>query len=251
MEFSFLFKYDILTIKEKLFGEDGTILMNKKDTKINRNDMLELTRRMTLSRNCFVRAAGAYIDDEGYIDNTFNVNFKNMSKHDQQVNLDLAKTIPFSKTNEQLKRYKFPEGDMAYDSIHKLLMALSQYGLKDDLPVQTLCEQLAEGICSTRDSSNGTNRLQGQEFGIYIYHGIYDIPKKGSDHSEQWESEEIYSFLICVVAPVDKDYNAGTPKCGFIFPAFEDRSAEPGKIDVFFEIPEHPDEGFLNRIIEQ
>ena len=101
--------------------------MNKKDTKINRNDMLELTRRMTLSRNCFVRTAGAYIDDEGYIDNTFNVSFKNMSKHDQQVNLDLAKTIPFSKTNEQLKRYKFPEGDMAYDSIHKLLMALSQY----------------------------------------------------------------------------------------------------------------------------
>ena len=53
-------------------------MMNKKDTKINRNDMLELTRRMTLSRNCFVRAAGAYIDDEGYIDNTFNVSFKNM-----------------------------------------------------------------------------------------------------------------------------------------------------------------------------
>lgn len=70
-------------------------MMNKKDTKINRNDMLELTRRMTLSRNCFVRAAGAYIDDEGYIDNTFNVSFKNMSKHDQQVNLDLAKTIRF------------------------------------------------------------------------------------------------------------------------------------------------------------
>lgn len=92
-------------------------MMNKKDTKINRNDMLELTRRMTLSRNCFVRAAGAYIDDEGYIDNTFNVSFKNMSKHDQQVNLDLAKTIPFSKTNEQLKCYKFPEGDMAYDSV--------------------------------------------------------------------------------------------------------------------------------------
>ena len=144
--------------------------MNKKDTKINRNDMLELTRRMTLSRNCFVRAAGAYIDDEGYIDNTFNVSFKNMSKHDQQVNLDFAKTIPFSKTNEQLKRYKFPEGDMAYDSIHKLLMALSQYGLKDDLLVQTLCEQLAEGIYSTRDSSNRTNHLRGQKFGIYIYH---------------------------------------------------------------------------------
>ena len=29
--------------------------------------MLELTRRMTLSRNCFMRAAGAYIDEDGFI----------------------------------------------------------------------------------------------------------------------------------------------------------------------------------------
>ena len=74
--------------------EDGIILMSKNCIRINRNDMLELTRRMTLSRNCFMRAAGAYIDEDGFIDNTFNVNFKNMGKHDQQVNLDLAKTIP-------------------------------------------------------------------------------------------------------------------------------------------------------------
>ncbi len=37
---------------------------------INRNDMLELTRRMTLSRNCFSRIAGAYMDAEGYEDGT-------------------------------------------------------------------------------------------------------------------------------------------------------------------------------------
>ena len=130
-------------------------------------------------------------------------------------------------------------------------MALSQYGLKDDLLVQTLCEQLAEGICGTEDKPNRTNHLCGQEFGIYIYHGIYDIPKKGSDQSEQWESEEVYSFLVCVAAPVDKDYNAGKPKCGFIFPAFEDRSAEHGKIDIFFENPDCPDEGFLRKILER
>ena len=39
---------------------------------INRNDMLELTRRMTLSRNCFMRAASAYVDEVGFIDNTLN-----------------------------------------------------------------------------------------------------------------------------------------------------------------------------------
>lgn len=35
---------------------------------IDRSDMLELTRRMTPSRNCFGRIAGAYMDREGFID---------------------------------------------------------------------------------------------------------------------------------------------------------------------------------------
>ena len=34
---------------------------------IDREDMLELTRRMTVSRNCFSRIAGAYMDEEGFI----------------------------------------------------------------------------------------------------------------------------------------------------------------------------------------
>lgn len=43
--------------------------------KINREDMLELTRRMTVKRNCFDRIAGAYLDEEGYVDATFNRHF--------------------------------------------------------------------------------------------------------------------------------------------------------------------------------
>ncbi len=42
---------------------------------INRDDMLELTRRMTSARSNLVRIAGAYIDEEGYIDGTFNTSF--------------------------------------------------------------------------------------------------------------------------------------------------------------------------------
>ena len=66
---------------------------------------------------------------------------------------------------------------------------------------------------------------------------------------KSFDIQSDFSEILRPDAPVDKDYNAGTPKCGFIYPAFEDRSAEPGKIDVFFEIPEHPDEGFLKSLI--
>lgn len=204
---------------------------------INREDMLELTRRMTLSRNCFYRAAGAYMDPEGYIDNSFNVNFRNMGTHDKKLNLELAKTIPFSKTNQQLRSFEFPKGDLAYDSIHRLLMALSQYGLKDDLLVQTLCEQLAEGIHIP------------QEYGIFVYHGLYDVPVKGSDKEEQGESEEVFRFIICAVARVDKDYNAAKPELGFLFPAFENRSSDPSRIDIYSLDADKPDEEFVRKLL--
>ena len=70
---------------------------------INRDDMLELTRRMTLKRNCFDRIAGAYFDDEGFVDGTFNRHFQKLSVRERQANLNIAKAIPFSDTNVQLK----------------------------------------------------------------------------------------------------------------------------------------------------
>ena len=49
---------------------------------IQREDMLELTRRMTLSRNSFTRIAGCYIDSEGEYDGSFNTNFLKLSASD-------------------------------------------------------------------------------------------------------------------------------------------------------------------------
>ena len=49
---------------------------------INREDMLELTRRMTPSRTSFTRVAGGYMEPDGEIDESFNVNFLNLSAAD-------------------------------------------------------------------------------------------------------------------------------------------------------------------------
>ncbi len=46
---------------------------------INREDMLELTRRMTPNRHCFDRVAGAYMTADGEIDDTFNIHFLKLS----------------------------------------------------------------------------------------------------------------------------------------------------------------------------
>lgn len=46
---------------------------------INREDMLELTRRMTPARTSFTRIAGCYVDADGDFDGSFNINFLKLS----------------------------------------------------------------------------------------------------------------------------------------------------------------------------
>ena len=75
---------------------------------LKREDLLELTRRMTISRSNIIRIAGAYMDPEGYDDGTFNVSFFDLSAKDKEKNLELAKAIPFAETNEAIKEYAFP-----------------------------------------------------------------------------------------------------------------------------------------------
>ncbi len=83
----------------------------EKRMNINREEILALTRRMTVKRTSMTRIAGCYADAEGFIDGTFNVNFLKLSPAEREKNLELAKTVPFAQTNQNLKRYVFPESE--------------------------------------------------------------------------------------------------------------------------------------------
>ena len=70
---------------------------------IDRDAMLELTRRMTPERTCLRRMAGAYFDENGELDNTFNIFVRGLKPPELAKNLAIAKAIPFGRTNDQLK----------------------------------------------------------------------------------------------------------------------------------------------------
>ena len=68
--------------------------VRKEERMINREDMLELTRRMTLSRTSITRIAGCYVDRDGDFDGSFNINFLKLSASERTKKLKLAKEIP-------------------------------------------------------------------------------------------------------------------------------------------------------------
>ena len=204
---------------------------------INREDMLELTRRMTPARTCFDRIAGAYINDMGEVEDSFNVHFGKLSGSEKSRNLALAKAIPFAKTNEQLKEYTFSEKAKGKDSIYTLLRAIQQCGLKNDALMELLYEQIADGF------------PVDYEFATFVFHGIYDVPVKAKDKESLWDSEEVYDFIICTVSPMAGEYEPAEPVFGFLYPAFSDRSADAEKIDIFHANPECVEEGLLYKIL--
>lgn len=190
-------------------------------TRINRDDMLELTRRMTPARTSMTRIAGSYMDKDGFIDGTFNTNFLKLKNSEKEQNLAIAKTIPFSPTNQNLKRYKIPKEAYTPGGIRQLLLGIKSCALKNDALLESFYEYIAENYHANHD------------YAVYLFHNTYDIPLKAADHESLWESEEIYEYIICAICPVSGDYEPGKPECGLLFPAFNSRTEDPDYIDIY------------------
>ena len=136
---------------------------------IDREDMLELTRRMPVSRNCFSRIAGAYMDEEGFIDGSFNTHILKLSGSEIEKNLNIAKTVPYSNTNVNLKNYRLDQGARKPGSIMQLLEALRQCELKNDALLYSLYEYIGERY------------KPGYPYAVYLFPGSYAVHTKGKD----------------------------------------------------------------------
>lgn len=188
---------------------------------IQREDMLALTRRMTVKRTSFTRIAGCYADADGFIDGTFNTSFLKLADRDKEKNLAIAKAIPFAQTNQKLKRYPFPKEAMGKEGVWQLLMGIRACGLKNDALLDVFYELVTENYQSEKD------------YAVYLFHDRYDIPAKAADHERLGESEQMFEYIICAICPVSGDYEPGMPECGFLFPAFAEGGAILNYVDVY------------------
>lgn len=205
---------------------------------INREDMLELTRRMTPSRTSITRIAGCYVDKESEFDGSFNTNFLKLPPSERAKNLKLAKAVPFSETNVNLKKYEFSQNARKPGGMWQLLMAMRECGLKNDALMDTFYDIVME------------NYHTESGYAILFFHDRYDIPAKAADKERLWESEEVFEYLICVICSLEGEYEPGSPECGFLFPAFTDRSGDLNHIAVFQADPAHPHREIPERVLQ-
>lgn len=186
---------------------------------INREDMLELTRRLTSARTNLVRLAGAYIDEEGFIDGTFNTNFLKLKGEEKNRCLNMAKTVLFADTNKDLVSYEIP--GMKKDSIWQLLYALRDCELKNDALLLDLYEIIAEQY------------PVGHTYAIYVYYGVYDVPAKARDKEQLEDSDEVYQYLVIAISDTDDEMTPNLPHAGLLYPAFTKRSTDLSHVNIY------------------
>ena len=46
-------------------------------------------------------------------------------------------------------------------------------------------------------------------------------------------SEEVYTYLLCSISPLEGEYEPGKPEFGFLYPAFRDRTTNEEYINIF------------------
>lgn len=69
-------------------------------------------------------------------------------------------------------------------------MSLVECNLEDDEMVENVYSSIAECLNMT------------QNYLILLFHDDYDVMKRTSDDIDLDESEEVYSYILCAVCPV-------------------------------------------------
>ena len=207
---------------------------------MNKKDVMELKKRFKKESCSIDRLAGCYVDANKNKAIKFNESFLNMDDEEFYKYLEIAKKTLTGTLGNNILELDFPLEEEATGGKQHFLYALRNDGLSSE----ELLDRLYDLII---DSYNYVGNYL-----ILVFHDTYDIITKTSDNMKLDESEEVYEYLLVSICPVVlskaglgvredenrigariRDWIVGVPDLGFLFPAFDNRSADIHKVDYF------------------
>lgn len=224
---------------------------------MNKKEIAELKRLFHPDRTPITRVCGCYVDGE-----------KNKKAHTKEAFLSLPEEEMFKyfeifkKTlsgtiGRNLLDMEFPLTQEAGGGTQEFLMRLKASQLKDE----ELLEEFYDKIIDTL--------MIPDHYYIVLIHGMYDIPKKGTDNLEMFDaSDDVYEFLLCSICPVKltkpglcynedtnaieqriRDWFVEVPMTGFLFPAFTDRNTDIHNVLYYSKNPEELNAEFARMLL--
>lgn len=200
---------------------------------MNKKEIREIRRRVSPERTNIEHIYGCYINSQHEIIAKIDESLGLLEKEEQEKYIAILKKSLSGTQGKNLHDLSFSTKQVREGDEHKLLAALRDTGLKD----RALREKFFECVAEHLDMGD-SNYL------VLLAFDSYDVPHFNKDGEELEDSTDVFRYILCSVCPVkseksvlhfSKDENrfrnlslaqtVAAPELGFMFPAFDRRSA--------------------------
>ncbi|MCC8077288.1 MAG: DUF4317 domain-containing protein [Oscillospiraceae bacterium] len=199
---------------------------------MNQKEISELRRRFHPEKSAISHIYGCFVNCEKEIVSDLEESLGMMPQEEAEKYLGFLKKALSGTLGRNLIDIVFSSQQVMDSEEHRLLMRLRDTKLKDNAVRQTLYRKMIDSL-----------ELEGNYL-ILLAHDAYDVPRRGKDGERNADaSDEVFSYIVCVVCPVkdgkvelgyfpgDNEFHCAAgqkvaaPELGFLFPAFDDRTA--------------------------
>ena len=221
---------------------------------MTKKELTEIKKLYSIKECTVSKIAGCYVDGESNIKSTFSESFLTLPEEEQYKYIEFFKKSLSGKKN--ITTTEFPTDCEETGTIHELLLRIRDTKLTNAEMLMTFYEKMIE-----------TYRAESSNYLILLISNIYDIPGKGDDgFKDQDMSEEVYDYISCYICPVgledggltyseeqskfihkERRWCVEAPCYSFLFPSFEDRSADIHHLTVYTK----KTDGSMNYMMEE
>lgn len=223
---------------------------------MNQKELGELRRRLRPDKSAVSRIYGCYVNSGREIVSYLDEPLGTMPQEEAEKYLSLLKKSLSGTLGKNLIDIVFSTQQVADSEEHRLLSSLRDTALKDggvrEAFYRKVIENLDMGECS---------------YLILLACDAYDVPHRGKDDALQADaSDQVFTYIVCCACPVkagkvelgyfpgDNEFHCAAgqtvaaPELGFLFPAFDNRSANLYNALFYARKPDELHQEFIDAI---
>lgn len=209
-------------------------------------EILEIKKQFTMENCAIMRMCGCYVDYEKNRKYEVNRSFLSLPEEEAFKYFEIFKQTLSGTLGKKLMNMEFPLAQEEDGGTQEFLYRLRGSKLEDETLVNEFFDKIIDHF------------EFGENYYVILIYGVYDVPGKSSDGSELFDaSDNVYEYILCSICPVKlskaglsydvdqnsivgrtRDWVVDPPVKGFLFPAFNDRTADIHQALYFTKKPE-------------
>jgi len=223
---------------------------------MNKKDVLEIKRRLKTKECTFTKMSGCYVNANKEKVVSFFQDFRDLDEEEFHKYLDIANKVLSGTIGNNLLKLDFSKDAEEPLGPKQVLLGIRESGLTNEELLENFYQHVIDNFYYTGN------------YLILLFKDIYDIPLKTSDNMKTDESEEVYDYMLCAVCPVDlskpglgylkdenkigsrvRDWVVGMPEIGFVYPLFDERSANIHSTLFYTKNTKEPHDEFMSQVL--